>query len=221
MGALKGSLTVSKFYVQGDLPSDFRRNFLRRIRLRTFEPLKAEEEAEERYGWCVLGAPTDLDLTSDKVFQPSYITLGLRHDKWRFPASLLHAQLQQATQEARSKTGQEKLSRAQTDALKQRVVSALKRRLLPTMRQVDVVWNLDRNEVMFWSQTPALMDRLTALFESTFSLELAPASPYMNALKVLPGKATDAALADVTLTPFHDEARQLGESTMRHASGKS
>ena len=52
MGALKGSISFSKFYVRGALPDGFRDAYVERIRLRAFQPLTAAEEAERRAGWC-------------------------------------------------------------------------------------------------------------------------------------------------------------------------
>lgn len=203
MGALGGSMSAVRYHVQGELPKDVRRSYPERIRLRKFEPLRVDEEAEERAGWTALAAPFDLDLTSPKIFQGSYLTLGLRVDRYRFPPAVLNAELAQASQALREKNGQERLSRAQKAELKTRIVMRLRRKYMPSMRAVDVVWNLDREELYFWSGSSALKQHLGALFELSFGLELVPSSPWVDALRVATSAEQRAALQEVELTAFH------------------
>lgn len=205
MGALSGSMSASKFYVQGDLPKDVRRSYMQRIELRVFRPLRPEEEADERAGWCAVGQPFELELTPDKVFTGPYLTLGLRIDRFRFPPAVVNAELEQASRTLREKRGQEKLSRSQKEELKQRVLHGLRRRYLPRMQMVDLVWNLDRQELYFWSQSGALHERLAALFELSFGHQLVLDSPFVAATRLLEEKGQKAALQQATLSVFHQE----------------
>jgi recombination associated protein RdgC len=204
MGALNGSLSASKFYVEGDLPKDIRRSYMDRIRLRLFTPLRVDEEAEERVGWCAMGQALDLELAPDKVFNGPYLTLGLRIDRYRFPPAVVKAELANAARALREKRGQEKLSKTQKDEVAQRVKLGLRRRYPPGMQVVDLVWNLDRKELFFFSQGAGLRERLAALFELSFGLELVLDSPYVAGLRTLADKALEARLRDVTLSAFHE-----------------
>jgi recombination associated protein RdgC len=205
MGALNGSLSTTKFYVRGELPKNLRRAFMERIALRIFRPLEPNEEAEERAGWCAIGQPFDLDLSADKVFNDTYLTLGLRLDRYRFPARVVQAELARASQAALQKSGHERLSRAQKAELKQRVMSGLRRKYLPSMQAVDVVWHLDAGELYFWSQSRGMIERLSALFELCFALGLVENSPFSAAERLLPAQRR-AQLEQLEHTPFHAQA---------------
>jgi DNA recombination-dependent growth factor C len=205
MGALSGSMSPSKFYVHGDLPKDVRRSYQQRIELRVFKPLRPDEEADERAGWCAVGQPFELALSPDKVFTGPYLSLGLRIDRYRFPPAVVNAELEQASRALREKRGQEKLSRTQKEELKQRVLQSLRKKYMPRMQMVDLVWNLDRQELYFWSQSGALHERLSALFELSFGLELVLDSPFMAASRLLDDKAQKLALQQSTLSVFHQE----------------
>lgn len=196
MGVFSGPITLTKFYVRGAPPRGFKQKYLDRIRLRAFRPLRADEEAGERFGWCVAGSILDLDLSDEKVFFGSYLLLGLRQDRWKLPSTLLQAQYAEACQAALSKSGREKLTKAEKDVIKGTVVGQLKRKVLPSMRMVDLCWDLDARVVYFWSQSPSMHERLDTLFGTTFDLELDVASPYVVAaesglaarkLEALPG----------------------------------
>jgi hypothetical protein len=203
LGALSGSLSVAKFWVRGELPRDPRRSFMERIKLRRFRPLSADDEVEERYGWCTVGSPTDFELSTGKVFHNEYLALGFRWDRFRFPAALVNAQLAEAMQQARQRSGEDGLSRSAKANLKQAVLAKLKRKYFPSMRMVDLVWNLDRQVVHFWSHSAALHERMCASFEVTFGLELDLNSPYVAAQKLLPGRTTQQTLQNLQCEPFH------------------
>jgi recombination associated protein RdgC len=205
VGALNGPMSTTKFFVRGELPKNLRRSFSERIALRTFRPLEPDEEAEERAGWCALGAPFDLDLSYDKVFNGAYLTLGLRLDRYRFPARVVQAELAKASHAALTKSGHERLSRSQKTELKQRVLATLRRKYLPSMLAVDMVWNLDAGEVFFWSQSRGLIERLGALFELCFALTLVENSPFVAAERLFPSQRRSQ-LDQLERTAFHAEA---------------
>ncbi len=181
MGALAGSLTFTRFFVRGEPPKRFRDKYVDNIRLRTFEPLTPESEEQEHVGWCAVGRVLDLELDHEKVFYNSYINLGLRMDRWRVPGALLRAHLAEAEREALQKSGHEKLGKREKAELKARIITRLRKKLMPSMKIVDMSWNLDNGVVRFFNQSPRVHEQFMALFEKTFSLELVADSPYISA----------------------------------------
>lgn len=196
-------MSVAKFWVRGDLPKDPRRAFMSRIQLRKFRPLSADEDVEERYGWCALGEPADLDLSTGKVFQNEYLTLGFRWDRFRFPAALVNAQLGEMMDRALARSEKEQLSRHEKAELKQQVLAKLKRKYLPSMRMVDMVWNLDKMELFFWSNSASMRERMGACFEITFGLELDLNCPFMAAQHLFSDRPTLSALDQAEPVAFH------------------
>lgn len=203
MGAIAGSLSFTKFFVRGELPDDFRNSFMRRIRHRVFRPLSAETDDEEHYGWCAVGSPLELELRHPDIYWGHYLNLGLRIDRWKLPNSLLSARYAEAERSVLEKEGKERLGRSEKQELKAKVALALKNQLLPTMQFYDFSWNVDRGEALFWSQTKGVQDRLSALFEATFGLELAANSPYVAAVERGLSAEQKASLNAAQQTPFH------------------
>ena len=212
MGAFSGSLTVSKLFVRGQLPADFKKTSLDRIRLRAFAPLEPDDDVDERVGWCVISSPLDLDLVHEQVFWGSYVNLGLRIDRYRLPAAVLQAHFQAACREALAKSKRETLSKSEKKELMARVSLKLRRKVLPAMSCFDFSWNLDTMVAYFWSQSARSLDRLGALFEATFGLELVPNSPYVAARERHLSEAQLGALDAVEATPLHAarKAREAG-----------
>lgn len=177
MGALKGSLTYARFFVEGDVPDDLAGASLKKIRANAFVPLVAEEDVAERHGWATVEDPFDLDLDHEKVFFNEYVVLSLRVDRWAIPGPLLKAHLREAEQKILEKKGLEKLGRKAKADLKTMVVKKLRARLVPVTRTVDLVWNVNTSVAFFFSHGKRPHELVQELFEKTFRLRLLVESP--------------------------------------------
>lgn len=203
MGALKGSISFSKFYVRGQLPDAFRDRFVERIGLRAFRPLTVEEDAEQRAGWCSIENPLDCELDHGKIFFNSYLNLGLRTDRWQVPAPLFKAHFAEAEREHLAKRGRAKLGRREKEELRAVISRRLRAQLIPVMKVIDLSWNLETGVVRFWNQSPRVHEGLSELFEETFELSLVPESPYTAARELGLSDAHHRAFEALKPTAFH------------------
>lgn len=183
MGVLNGTISYTKFSIQGELPDSYVSAFVRRIRNRVFEPLTPDDEADRRWGWCSVTDPFDLELDHEKIFFNSYLNLGLRLDRWVVPSPLLKAQLAAAQRALLEKKGRERLSKREKEELRTAVVRKLRRQVLPTMKVMDLSWNLQTGSVRFWSRSSRMLELLHDYFSQTFSLKLMPHGAYAIALQ--------------------------------------
>jgi hypothetical protein len=199
MGALKGSLTYSKFQVRGDLPEGYRDAFVEAVRLRAFTPLSPSDDASEGAGWCAIGQPLVLELDHEGIYWDAYLNLGMRVDKWRIPSAIFKAHYETAETKLLEELGRERLSRAQKDDLKTMVTRRLRELVMPTMSVIDLSWHLDRGELRFFHRSPRMHELLIDLFEQTFGLELVLESAYLAATRA--GLDEDTLLRAARLDP--------------------
>jgi len=181
LGALRGSLTFTRFFAAGKPPKDLRKRYLDAVRLRKFTPLAPEDEASEAVGWCVIERPFDLEFEADRIFYDRFVQLGFRVDKWKIPGALLRSQVADEQQRMLSRAGREKLTRAEKEDIKLRVIGRLRRKILPTSRAFDVLWDLDAGTVLLFTHSVRTTDEFMALFTKTFGLELELDSPHAAA----------------------------------------
>jgi hypothetical protein len=184
VSALKGSLSYSRFFVNGELPSDFRTRYGKAIRLRAMKPLLPDEEATERSGWCVMGEPFETELEHGDIFWNEFVNLGFRTDKWAIPGSLLRSKMKEAEAAALGRKGRERLSRTEKNELKEMVVKKLRRQLPPVTRSFDLSWSLDEGLVRFFSHADKAISGMRELFERTFGVELVQEAPYTLASRL-------------------------------------
>jgi recombination associated protein RdgC len=206
--ALRGSLTYARFFVEGELPDDFRERFMKAIRLRAMTPLEATDEDLERSGWCAVGDPFALDLAYDDVFFNEYVNLGLRTDRWVIPGATLRAKLREAEEAYLTKKGRERLTRKEKAELKELVSRRLRRQTTPQTRAVDVSWSLEDGLIRFFSHAPKAAARLAEVFQKTFGghgLSLVAESPYTLAARLGLSKAEVRAWDELEVTVLAEE----------------
>lgn len=184
MPLLSGSMSYARFFVQGALPENFREKFLEALALRAMRPLDADEDVEERSGWCAVGDPYALSLTHDRVFYNNFINLGFRTDRWAIPASVLKTQLREAETAYLAQKGRERLQKREREELKQLVVRKLRREFPPAVRVTDFSWSLEEQLVRFYSHSARSVAAMADLFAQTFGLELIVEAPYTLAARL-------------------------------------
>ena len=184
MGALYGTLSYKLFYVDGEPPDDFKETLVSRIAERAFEPLDAEHEDEERYGWVPIENPLRVEFELFNVLFDHFINLGLRHDKWSVPSNLLKAHVAQAERTFMDDHAKERLSKFEREDIKKLVFKELRERSLPRMGVIDMSWDLQAGRVRFWNHSSKTCELFQGLFEDTFNLKLLPANPYISALQL-------------------------------------
>ena len=182
MGALTGTLTYRQYYVEGDLPDGFREKFLEALLGNAFKEIDVESGDERRMGWVNVQDLLDADFTIEKFLFNQYLCVALREDVIRIPATTLRVYVQKEEQLTMKRLNREKLSKFERDEVKDVVKGNLKRKMLPAIRAVDLVWNLDARTVWFWSHNRAMGEALEELFERTFGLRLVPHNTYCSLL---------------------------------------
>jgi len=183
MPALKGSLTYARFFVEGELPRDFRERFMKAIRLRAMKPLDPDEDVSDRSGWCTIGEPFEVDLHHEVVYYDNFINLGFRTDRWSIPGPLLRARMRESEAAYLAKKGRERLSKRERTELKEVVSRKLRKQSVPTTRALDLSWSTEEGLVRFFSQSAKPTATMLELFEKTFGLKLIPEAPYTLAAR--------------------------------------
>jgi DNA recombination-dependent growth factor C len=203
--ALRGSLTYARFFVDGDVPEDFREKYMRAIRLRAMKPLEADDEDLERSGWCKVGEPFEIELRYEDVFYNEYVNLGLRTDKWRLPTSMLKQRVREAEAAYLEKKGRERLGRAEKTELKEMVARKMRKQTSPATRMIDVSWSMNEGVVRFFSHAEKAGAQMMEIFTKTFGLRLVPEAPYTLAARLGLSKAQESAWEELELTVLEKE----------------
>lgn len=204
VGARKGTISYSLFHIDGELPDGYQDLFLERIQEFRFTELTPESEEDLVHGWTVLDDLLSTEFDKHNIYLGEYLVLSMRTDRWSLPGALLKAFVEKRTQEVMKEQNKSKLFRSEKMAIREDVTRKLKTMTLPSAGAVDMVWNLERKEVRFWSQSTRALELFEALFESTFDLRLVPDNPYIAAVNCGLSDSLVGALAGVEQSSFTD-----------------
>ena len=211
MGAFEGSLSFKTYYVQGEPPNNFQEEYLERFQHRFFQPLSPVGDDERSMGWVPVQDPMAEKMTREKVFFNQFIVAGLRVDKWSIPTSWLKAKMNQLMAE-RYPDPEQKISKRQKNEIKLEVLTDIKQHILPTMKVIDMCWNITERKLRFWSTSKKVCEEFVEFFEDTFDLTLVPDSPFMMAKDLgLSEKMLDKMLESEPWHPNPQHAAELNK----------
>lgn len=183
MGAISGTLSYKIFYVQGELPSDWKDRFVQAVAQHGFEPLEPQAEEDDSIGWVVMERPLQTNIDLHAMLFDHFINLSLRQDRYSVPSKLLNAHFEEAVREYLLENKKKKLSKFEKDDIKEMVKRRLKEKQYPRMRITDMSWDIRSGRVRFWSHSNKNCELFQGFFEDTFGLKILPANPYINAVE--------------------------------------
>lgn len=186
MGILAGPITIRRYQVAGDLPKDFREEFINVLQAGAFAGFERNSDAERAMGWASAQDALDVDLRDFKVFRNEYLIFALRIDTRRVPTSALRLHIRQAEEEHLARSKRPKLSRNEKKEIKALVRKKLLQQVLPSTKACDILWNVNTKRLDFWGTSDKLNAEFMELFEKCFALRLRPMGPYVNAIALYP-----------------------------------
>ena len=178
MGALAGTITMTCYYVQGEVPGDFKERFLEALSKNAFTDVNVDLDHEESIGWVTAEDPFDVEFDLNKVLWGSYFIAAIRHDTIRLPATAFKLHLKRAVEAQCRESGKERLSKAEVEEVRDILEKELKRRALPNIKVYDMVWNMDRGVVWLWSTNKKVNEQFVDFFQETFELVAHEKNPY-------------------------------------------
>ncbi len=219
MGAFNGSLTYRQYFVRAPLPDDWRDRFPQRIADFSAKDIDPKGEEERGVGWCSAHFPLDVDLHEGLYLYNDYLALSMRVDTLKVagPTLKIHAELE--CRRVIAAQNLESLNRYQRAEIKEQVKLQLRKRILPSIKAVDFVWNLERQTVWFWSGNEKVNVEFQELFEQTFELPLGSDTAYTAAAYGALGVSDEVVTALATLQPSFFISGETGLAASLEISG--
>ena len=202
MGALKGTLTYTTYYVDNEPGEGFRETLLEELVRHRHRDIDVEAGRDQSLGWVVMGTPWSKEFTWDKVFVDPYICVSLRNDRIRIPATTLRAYLAEREAQVMEETGRSSLERKERKAIKDDVLLQLRRRAVPDIKVFDVMWNVQDGTLRFWAQNRGIRDAFEELVHRSWGLTLVPLSPYSSTARNVAEPNAESAVLEFDPSDF-------------------
>jgi hypothetical protein len=178
MGALSGSMTATAYYVDGEIPKDFRTSYIERLTERRFREIDLASDQDEALGWVPSSNPFGTEFTLNDVVWNDYVLLNLRQDILRVPAGVFKMHLRKAIQDYCEEMGKEKPNKHEAENVRGLLERELRRKVLPVIRVFEAVWNMERRQLWFFTTNKRLNEIFQDMFTDTFGVTLIPRNAY-------------------------------------------
>jgi recombination associated protein RdgC len=175
VGVFRGTIQYTRFFVDGDLPSDWIGHFEASLKLRRFVPLHEEGSDVETQGFALAQCPfkDEAELLNTHFYYDGRIILAFRRDTIRLPKAYLKELIKKRIEVQRVKLGEEP-SRKTCKAIEEAVIYEVRRRVFPKSQIVDLCWDINKGELRLFGRGKSLIENFTKLFEQCFPLKLRP-----------------------------------------------
>ncbi len=177
MGVSKGTLTFTKYRVEGPLPDNFPDFIDKQIKLFAFRDLTAAEK-EKSMGWTSFDNILDTDFEYANYSIADYIVASLRIDRRSVPPALLKLRVLEAEKEFREEKHLKKLFKGQREDIRETVKSGLLHRAHPVPAFYEMCWSVSGEWLIFGSLSEKVNDDFKEFFKRSFNRTISQFMPW-------------------------------------------
>jgi DNA recombination-dependent growth factor C len=185
VGFLKGTVSFTRYIVEGESPKDYRKTYPDKISRWAFRELDETSPDERSLGWVNIFNFLDRKIIGQEYFLDNYIALTLRIDSRKVPAKALKNFCLKAEAEEKALQNKQFLSKLRKKEIRERVSLQLLKRVIPVSSTCDMIWDTEAGAVWFASTSDKVCAEFSELFKKTFGLNLSALFPYTLAQKNL------------------------------------
>jgi DNA recombination-dependent growth factor C len=196
MGLISGSGSFTRYLTDGALPENFMETLSEKITRYSFRNLDEKSIDERSVGWVNVMDMFDNRFVGFEFLKEPYITMSLRVDERKIPATALKQYCLEAEETIKKDENLEYLQKGRRLDIKDGVRLRLLKRAIPASRCYDMIWNYSTGLIIFGCTTNRLCDEFVEFFLQTFDIRLQAICPYTLASRFLEKEGTSPDLLD-------------------------
>lgn len=174
----RGSISCSRFLVEGGIPKDVRKWLTHALKKSAFEPIDPKGDEERAAGFVELEDENATDFASGTVFEGEHALFAWRVDKVRIPGAAVRAQLQEFAQKYEAKNGRPP-SRGQKTEQKELIRRRLRSKTAAVTKVSDVSLDMKSKHVLVWASSVGIVDEVQSALELGLQTRLIPRTPQL------------------------------------------
>ena len=196
MGLISRSGSFTRYLADGTLPEEFMGILSEKVARYSFRVLDEKSIDERSVGWVNIMDIFDNRFAGLEFLKEPYITMALRVDERKVPATALKQYCLEAEENIKKEENLEYLPKSRRSDIKDGVRLRLMKRAIPVSKTYDMIWNYSTSLVVFGCTANRLCDEFMEIFLQTFDIQLQAFYPYTLAGRFLEKEGTPAELLD-------------------------
>lgn len=174
----RGSISCSRFLLEGGIPKDVKKWLTHALKKSAFEPIDPKGDEERAAGFVELEDENATDFASGTLFEGQHALFAWRVDKVRIPGAAVRAQLQEYAQKYEAKNGRAP-SRGQKTEQKELIRRGLRSKTAAVTKVSDVSVDLKSKHVLVWASSVGIVDEVQSALELGLETRLIPRTPQL------------------------------------------
>ncbi|MDY6853100.1 MAG: recombination-associated protein RdgC [Thermodesulfobacteriota bacterium] len=177
MGFLSSSVSVTRYKVEGKVREPFFDTIADGLKR---DAIKDSDDgiSVKRIGWTSFDRPFAPDFDGSSFVIGSNLVFSLRIDKKVIPQKIIKKYYSIEVSRQLTKSGRQYLMRDEKKLIKDKVMDTLILRIPATPFIYDVIWDIDRSLLWFFSNLKSANEELETLFSQSFNLSLIRLFPF-------------------------------------------
>lgn len=173
MGFNSSSISFSRFRVLDPVSDEFLLAIPDKLRLFAFRDIDNTSDVRS-FGWVPHEDMLDLAWENSHPRLGEYLLFSLRLDTRRISPAVIKKHVAQALREeyANMPEGQKLIPKNRKKEIIERISAVLLSRTLPVPALFDVLWNINKNEILFTSIQSKMIDLFMEYFTNSFNLHI-------------------------------------------------
>ncbi|MBK7861069.1 MAG: recombination-associated protein RdgC [Archangiaceae bacterium] len=172
----RGSISCSRFLIEGEIPKDVKKWLTRAVGRKAFEPIDLKGDEERAAGFVEFGDSNATDFAGASLFEGEHAVFSWRVDKIRISGAAVRAAVEDFAKKYEAKNGR-KPSRGQKAEQKDLIRKALRTKSEPSSKTFDVSIDLRSKHVLVWASSVKLVDEVYAALEEGLEAQLVARTP--------------------------------------------
>jgi DNA recombination-dependent growth factor C len=177
MGLLSGSVSISRYRIEGIEPENLVDMVKENLKKNRFPEIE-DETTEFISGWTSFSNSFSADFENHKFQIMNYFIFSLRIDKKSVPSKAVKKHVAIESSKKLAESDKSFLTKSEKKEIKENVIEMLMSRIPSKPDIYDLVWDIEKREVWFFTGLKAACEELEALFSKSFGLRLVRLFPY-------------------------------------------
>jgi len=156
---------------------ELRQSILRGLTVGRISPIDVDLGHDQSFGFATFEDPLQTEFTEQNIFFDPLAVFSFRVDKLAVPAGTLRIYTRKRLQDRLAASSRSRMPREERDELSEQVRLELLRRALPSINAVDVIWDMARGIIRFYSLSQSLNEAFLVRFNQFLDLKLQAMNP--------------------------------------------
>jgi hypothetical protein len=180
MGIVSPTTALTRYTVEGNLDGSVLEIIAAGLKKYAIGDIDGNP-SEQTAGWTGYKQPFEPDFNGSSFILGPYIIFSLRVDKKSIPSKMVQKHIAVESAKRMKETGRDILSSNEKKMIKDYVINKLNLKMPSTPNIYDVVWQVEKKDLWFFSNLKTANEHLETLFAKSFHLHLVRRIPYTMA----------------------------------------